>query len=177
VYQLGGQSEPLLLVNVCRPSILLASVTGARTPGADGRHLRGRYVINRGQIRPTVANLGGDAADGPIEVEFDLAGAVHLNWAGSFYLVGGKATETYDLRTHVVEAQFEPQWHELTTLVSGTAYTVPRYHSRLRTAGAAVTYTGAGFSGVLDHWSVPVVGDSSIVLGTADQTLISGWYG
>lgn len=175
-WQIKGSEDAKPLASICRPSLLFVQLVGTRPSTVDGKHLRARYELSAKPFRPGLSGLGGGSTDSPVVVEFDLEGALQLNWPGTLHLVGGDPETTYDVRTTLVDAPFLLTWHPLTAHVEGQTYEIPEYHSRIRSA-ALVAYTLAGNKGWLDHQPIPVCGGGTLSLPVAGQTIITDWLG
>jgi hypothetical protein len=112
-------------------------------------------------------------------VDFDLAGAIHLNHPGTLYITGGDSSVLYQLRTTLIEdVAFMPTWHPLTVRIQAPSltYAVPEYHSAM-SSPAPLAYAIAGHTGTLDHVRVPVCGGGVVTVGATDSTLTTYWWG
>jgi len=168
------------LLDVCSPCLLTGSVLGAeRVYGGTGRNLHAVYVIDHGKIRPAVAGLGGDATDAAIEVHFDLAGPIHLNWPGSLYLCDGDPELEYRVETSVLRCAPQFTWHPLTTRVVNIdlPYYVPKHHSRIRCTKQSVNFVLGPITGTLDHIPIPCIGGDLIAFAERGVTFITEWWG
>jgi hypothetical protein len=183
VFTFIPRSTDTLLLDVCRPSLMNVSLA---LPGPflvlpSGPHLHGKYVINdraNEAKRPSVSGLGGDANDGPMVVEFDLAGPVQLNWPGSLYLTGGSLGFTYQASVYLRPAAFQETWHVLIATIASDTYSVPAFHSRISAYETLSFTTAAGATGELNHISIPCSVDEVLVFPDATRkTIVTEWYG
>jgi hypothetical protein len=172
-------TQDVLWFNVCRATVLQVSLSGTfiQSSGDVGRYLHARYVITdqaNEAVRPAVTGLG-TTPDGNMEVEFDLAGEVQLNWPGALYLTGGNPLFPIGIRAYKRDAPFRKTWHPLVSRVVNPPMPIPFHHTRI-SAYETVSFTLNGATGELGPIPIPCVGGLLQIPGDG-QTVITEWYG